>query len=69
MCAAENHYSADYPDEEVDSDDEYGVNVYNYRTHASDDEYDDAAYSGSDDAANADVWKKQPHASQYHDMY
>jgi hypothetical protein len=34
---AENHYSADYPDEEVESDDEFGRNAYAYRTgNASD---------------------------------
>ncbi|KAI0024764.1 hypothetical protein F4780DRAFT_724900 [Xylariomycetidae sp. FL0641] len=37
---AENYYTADYPDEEVASDDEYGQNPYAYRNNASDDEYD-----------------------------
>ncbi|RYO83775.1 hypothetical protein DL763_007738 [Monosporascus cannonballus] len=49
---AENYYTADYPDDEVASDDEYDINVYAYRTgNASDleeydveDEYDDPAY-------------------------
>lgn len=36
---AENHYTADYPEDEVASDDEYGRNPYSYRTYnASDDE-------------------------------
>lgn len=40
---AENHYTADYPDEEVASDDEFDRNAYNYRTgNASDlEEYDE----------------------------
>jgi hypothetical protein len=34
---AENYYTADYPDEEVASDDEFGYNAYAYRTgNASD---------------------------------
>ncbi|KXJ94496.1 hypothetical protein Micbo1qcDRAFT_159672 [Microdochium bolleyi] len=39
---AENYYTADYPDDEVASDDEYGYNAYAYRTgNASDlEEYD-----------------------------
>lgn len=39
---AENYYTADYPDEEVASDDEYGCNPYSYRNgNASDlEEYD-----------------------------
>ncbi|CZR66860.1 uncharacterized protein PAC_16761 [Phialocephala subalpina] len=41
---AENHYTADYPDEEVDSDDEYNRNAYHYRTHNASDleEFEDA---------------------------
>ncbi|KAF8857150.1 hypothetical protein BDZ45DRAFT_726930 [Acephala macrosclerotiorum] len=41
---AENHYTADYPDEEVDSDDEYNRNAYHYRAHNASDlgEFDDA---------------------------
>ena len=43
MDSAENHYTADYPDDEVDSDDEYDRNAYHYRNkNASDDEeYDE----------------------------
>ncbi|KAF7921138.1 uncharacterized protein EAE97_011406 [Botrytis byssoidea] len=39
----ENHYTADYPDAEVDSDDEYNRNAYAYRTgNASDlEEFDE----------------------------
>lgn len=49
--SAENHYTADYPEDEVDSDDEYGRQAYMYRNaNASDDEeYDNNAYESSDD--------------------
>lgn len=47
--AAENHYTADYPDDEVASDDEFGQNAYAYRTgNASDlEEYDIDNYQES----------------------
>lgn len=40
---AENYYTADYPDDEVDSEDEYDRAAYHYRTgNASDlEEYDE----------------------------
>lgn len=43
MTLAENYYTADYPDEEVDTDDEYDRMAYHYRTgNASDmEEYDE----------------------------
>ncbi|KAK6582208.1 hypothetical protein PZA11_004616 [Diplocarpon coronariae] len=52
---AENHYTADYPDEEVASDDEYNRNAYNYRTrNASDlEEYDEEESMFSDDENEA----------------
>ncbi|KAK8140343.1 hypothetical protein PG984_000409 [Apiospora sp. TS-2023a] len=38
---AENYYTADYPDDEVASDDEFGLNPYSFRNNASDvEEYD-----------------------------
>ncbi|PHH69892.1 hypothetical protein CDD80_6385 [Ophiocordyceps camponoti-rufipedis] len=40
---AENHYTADYPEEEVQSDDEFGRGAYDYRCGASDDEEFDEA--------------------------
>ena len=46
-CKAENHYSADYPDDEVDSDDEYDRNPYEYRHDAFDE--DDPTFSGDED--------------------
>lgn len=61
---AENHYSADYPDEEVDSDDEFGRNPYNYR-HSNMDEPEDNYSDSEDEAAFSDdegvrhPWKKQ----------
>ncbi|EHK98568.1 hypothetical protein M7I_5592 [Glarea lozoyensis 74030] len=50
---AENHYSADYPDDEVDSDDEFDRNPYSYRHDAFDE--DDATFSGDEKPA----WLKQ----------
>ena len=52
---AENHYSADYPDEEVESDDEYDRNPYQY---AADD--DDAAAFSDDSDGTKYPWKKKP---------
>lgn len=53
--AAENHYSADYPEDEVESNDEYGRNPYSYRDGASDDEeygYSSYGYSSYGDGAD-----------------
>lgn len=38
ITAAENYYTADYPDEDLDSGDEYDRGAYNYRGNASDQE-------------------------------
>ena len=38
ITSAEDFYGNDYPEDEVDSDDEYGRNAYNFRRYASDDE-------------------------------
>ncbi|KAM5351509.1 hypothetical protein ACJ41O_004232 [Fusarium nematophilum] len=47
---AENYYTADYPEDEVESDDEYGRHAYGYRHgNASDDEEFDNTYYESDD--------------------
>ncbi|OTB08382.1 hypothetical protein M426DRAFT_317005 [Hypoxylon sp. CI-4A] len=54
---AENYYAADYPDEEVASDDEFGQNPYSFRTgNASDlEEYDlDDEEEASDDSGKED---------------
>lgn len=50
--AAENHYTADYPEDEVDSEDEFNRNAYYFRNrNASDDEeYDQDAYDEEEDA-------------------
>ncbi|RSM17309.1 hypothetical protein CDV31_003864 [Fusarium ambrosium] len=49
--AAENYYTADYPEDEVESDDEYGRRAYGYRNgNASDDEeFDNMDYDDDDD--------------------
>jgi len=48
--AAEDFYGNDYPEDEVNSDDEYGRGAYNYRHNASDDEeFDDEEPQWSDD--------------------
>ncbi|OAQ89084.1 transcription factor Iwr1 [Purpureocillium lilacinum] len=54
---AENHYTADYPEDEVDSDDEFGRHAYLYRnTNASDEEeFDNAHYSDGDDDDDEDI--------------
>ncbi|KAK7404195.1 hypothetical protein QQX98_010037 [Neonectria punicea] len=48
---AEGHYTADYPEDEVDSDDEYGRQAYGYRNgNASDDEeFDNIQYESEDE--------------------
>ncbi|KAF5026632.1 hypothetical protein F66182_1258 [Fusarium sp. NRRL 66182] len=47
---AENYYTADYPEDEVESDDEYGRRPYGYRNgNASDDEEFDDEYYDDDD--------------------
>lgn len=38
IATAENYYTADYPDEDLDSGDEYDRGAYNYRGNASDQE-------------------------------
>lgn len=60
---AENYYTADYPDDEVDSGDEYDRDPYTYRTgNASDlEEYgeaDDDNYSIDDDKDERDEFSK-----------
>ncbi|KAF2456531.1 hypothetical protein BDY21DRAFT_53273 [Lineolata rhizophorae] len=47
----ENYYAADYPEEELDFDDEMGYGAYNYRHGGSDDEEYDATCSDGDDLA------------------
>jgi hypothetical protein len=67
---AENHYSADYPDEEVESDDEFDRNPYNYRGNQcnepednySEEDDDNAAFSDGDEARYP--WKAKPFSTQ-----
>jgi hypothetical protein len=49
--AAENHYTADYPEDEVDTDDEFDRHPYLFRNdNASDEEeYDNRFYDENDD--------------------
>lgn len=48
--AAEDYYGNDYPEDELESDDEFGRNAYKYRENASEDEeYDEDLNAWSDD--------------------
>ena len=49
--AAEDFYGNDYPEDEIDSDDEYGRDAYRYRNHASDDEQFDQDWSDEDEVS------------------
>jgi len=65
MPLAENHYTADYPDEEVASDDEFDRNAYHYRTDLKeyDEEFEDdedVALSDDDGDATRYPWKAKP---------
>ncbi|KID80016.1 uncharacterized protein G6M90_00g013680 [Metarhizium brunneum] len=48
---AENYYTADYPEDEVDSDDEYGRDAYVYRhgNNSDEEEYDNEYYEEQDE--------------------
>ena len=57
---AEGYYGNDYPDEEIDFDDEFNANAYQYRTTASDDEefdVEESAYWSDDDANKQSPWQ------------
>ncbi|PNY27514.1 Uncharacterized protein TCAP_02561 [Tolypocladium capitatum] len=56
---AENHYAADYPEDEVESDDEYGRQPYGYRNgNASDDEeFGNVHYSNDEDDHDEALFK------------
>jgi len=59
---AEDYYGADYPEDEVASDDEYDKGAYGYRHGGSDDEQwdsDTGAFSDEEDAMK-NPWKKAP---------
>ncbi|KAI0841794.1 hypothetical protein F5Y06DRAFT_199386 [Hypoxylon sp. FL0890] len=67
---AENYYAADYPDEEVASDDEFDKNPYSFRTgnasdleeyDLNDDDYDDdAAFSDKDEEGRFSTYIGRP---------
>lgn len=60
---AEDHYGADYPEDELASDDEHDVDVYQYRIGGSDEEHygsDDAAFSDGE-RAKAEPWSHRGH--------
>lgn len=58
---AEDWYGADYPDDEIASDDEYGRNVYGYRARAGsdDEEWDADTGNFSDDEVASQPWRKK----------
>ena len=62
FITAEDFYGNDYPEEEVDSEDEYGRGAYRHRNGASDDEeYDDNDGSWSDEKVEKPkLWKSRP---------
>ncbi|KFY22400.1 hypothetical protein V493_06638 [Pseudogymnoascus sp. VKM F-4281 (FW-2241)] len=66
---AENHPSTDYPDEDVQSDDEYGINPYQYRNRNTSDneEYDenDATFSDDELEAKKEPWSRRPWMQAY----
>ncbi len=69
---AEDHYTADYPEDEVDSDDEYDRNPYSYRTRGATDleEYDevDATFSDDDDDNTIHPWEAKPWLRKPHSI-
>ncbi|OCK82912.1 hypothetical protein K432DRAFT_441261 [Lepidopterella palustris CBS 459.81] len=67
---AEDYYGADYPEDEVDSDDEYGVDAYKYRQGASDEEeYDVGNGAWSDDDELRYAWKKSTESREIGKAY
>lgn len=62
---AEDWYGADYPDDEVASDDEFDRNAYGYRAGGSDDEeYDEHTFSEDEYERQMNPWLKKP-SQQY----
>ncbi len=64
--AAEDHYTGDCTDEEVDSDDEFDRNAYHYRTHNASDleEFDgaddeDMTFSDDENESTKYPWMEQ----------
>lgn len=62
VSAAENFYGADYPEDEVDHDDEYNRQAYKYRQKgaADDEEFDSDSDVWSDDGEVKDTsWNEK----------
>ena len=58
IVKAEDYYANDYPEDDINSDDEYGRGAYKYRNADSDDEeYDEDEVSCSDEE-EAKPWKR-----------
>lgn len=49
QCVAENYYTADYPDEDLDWDDQFDRNPYRFATGNGSDEDEDEDDDGNDD--------------------
>ncbi|KAF7197671.1 hypothetical protein HII31_01010 [Pseudocercospora fuligena] len=56
---AEDWYGADYPEDELASDDEHDRNAYNYRAGDSDEEYDEHTFSDDEYEAQMNPWRKK----------
>lgn len=53
FITAEDYHANDYPDDELDSDDEFGRGAYRHRRNASDaEEYDEDTGNWSDEGAH-----------------
>lgn len=59
VVTAEDYYGNDYPEDELDSDDQFERNAYSYKIDASEDEeFNDDSYSHSDPESMQDLsWK------------
>lgn len=53
FCLAENYYAADYPDDEVASDDEYGRIPYSFR-NGNDSDHEENVYNDDEDGDDED---------------
>ena len=64
---AENHFSTDYPEDEVNSDDEYGRMAYAYRTENASDEEEYGRYFDADDDDDDDKCDDDDDRRDYYD--
>lgn len=62
---AENYYGADYPEEEVNSDDEMGHNAYRYRKGSDDEEFGSEDSDWSDDEDGMREWRRAASSSKW----